>query len=170
MPAKTLRWLALVLPLLLLAGGIVRGERAIRSGETWHFEVGGYDPRDLLRGRYLRFRIVEQWGDPHDLDQASPAADCACLERTDGKSPPILHAASCSFARAECDDFVVLADLQSIDRFYIPEDQAKDLERRLQEAAARNAARAVIVINPNGTPVLVDLEVDGAPLRESRSR
>ena len=41
---------------------------------------------------------------------------------------------------------------------------------RLQEAAARNVARAVIVINPNGTPILVDLEVDGAPLSESRSR
>lgn len=170
MPTKAMRWLALILPLLVLAGGIVRGERAIRSGETWRFEVGGYDPRDLLRGRYLRFRIVEQWGEPYDYGQSSPAADCACLERTDDRSPPTLHAASCTFARAECDHFVVRADLQSIDRFYIPEDQARDLERRLQEAAARDAARAVIVINPNGTPILVDLEVDGAPLSESRSR
>ena len=37
-------------------------------------------------------------------------------------------------------------------------------------ARRRDAARAVIVINPRGAPTLVDLEVDGAPLSESRSR
>lgn len=170
MPTKALRWLALVLPLLVLAGGIVRGERAIRSGETWRFDIGGYDPRDLLRGRYLRFQIEERWGEPYDRDHKSPEADCACLERGDPGSPPIQHAASCAFARSECAHFVLRADLEAIDRFYIPEAKARDLERRLQDAAARDAARAVIVINPRGAPILVDLEVDGAPLSESRSR
>ena len=29
----------------VLAGGIVRGERAVRTGDEWLFDVAGYDPR-----------------------------------------------------------------------------------------------------------------------------
>jgi len=153
----------LLLPLLVLGAGIVRGECAIRSGEIWRFDIGGYDPRDLLRGRYLRFRIEPQWGDPHDQDLASRDAECACLERIAERSSAILHAASCASARASCDSFVVFAELAALDRFYVPEARAKELEQRLQSAAARDAAQALVSIDRNGSPTLVDLEIDGVP-------
>lgn len=166
MGSKAWRWFALVLPLLVLGIGIVRGERAIRTGETWHFDIGGYDPRDLLRGRYLRFRIEERWGEPHDatVDQA----DCACLEKAPGDAPPTLRAASCSFAKESCQNFVVRAELKNLDRFYIPEAHARDLEKRLQDAAARDAAQILVAIDRSGTPVIVDLLVDGASIGGSR--
>lgn len=162
MRSKAWRWFALVLPLLVLGVGIVRGERAIRMGEIWRFDIGGYDPRDLLRGRYLRFRIEEQWGEPREA--TAETMECACLERTGDETAPILHAASCSFARARCDSFVVRDELQKLDRFYIPEARAGDLEKRLQDAAARDAAQILVAIDRHGTPVIVDLLVDGTPI------
>ena len=164
MQSKAWRWFALALPLLVLVLGIVRGERAIRTGEIWRFDIGGYDPRDLLRGRYLRFRIEEQWGDPHDLSVEE--ADCACLERTSRDAAPNLHAASCSFARQSCDSFVVRAKLEKLDRFYIPEAKARELEERLQEATERDAAQILVRLDPHGTPVLIDLLLDGASISD----
>ena len=166
MGSKAWRWFALVLPLLVLGVGIVRGERAIRTGETWHFDIGGYDPRDLLRGRYLRFQIEEKWGEPHDANVGE--ADCACLEKVPDDAAPILRAASCSFAKQRCQSFVVRAKLKNLDRFYIPEARARDLEKRLQDAATRNAAQILVAIDRNGTPIIVDLLVDGAPLGAGR--
>jgi uncharacterized membrane-anchored protein len=164
MRTKGWRWFALALPLLVLGLGILRGERAIRAGEPWHFDIGGYDPRDLLRGHYLRFTVEEQWGDP--LDGSVEEADCACLERTPGGAAPILHPASCSFARESCDSFVVRAELDRLDRFYIPEARAQELEERLQDAATRDAAQILVRIDRKGTPVLVDLLIDGKPVAE----
>lgn len=164
MRSRGLRFLALALPLLVLGLGILRGERAIRTGEPWRFDIGGYDPRDLLRGHYLRFVVETQWGDP--LDGSVEEADCACLERTPGEATPTLHAASCSFARQSCDSFVVRAELDGLDRFYIPEARAQELEARLQDAATRDAAQILVRIDRKGTPVLVDLLIDGKPVAE----
>ena len=49
--------LALALPLVVIAIGIVRGELHLAGARRWTFEVGGYDPRDLLQGRYLAYRL-----------------------------------------------------------------------------------------------------------------
>ena len=162
MPNKAWRWFALVLPLLVLGVGIVRGEHAIRTGEPWRFDIGGYDPRDLLRGHYLLFRVELQLGEPHD--EVAEGAECACLERTPDDAAPILRPASCSFARASCDSFVVRGELEKLDRFYIPEARAREFEKILQDAAARDAAQILVRINRNGTPTLVDLLVDGTPI------
>ena len=164
MQSKAWRWFALALPLLVLGLGIVRGERAIRTGELWRFDIGGYDPRDPLRGRYLRFQVEEQWGAPHDL--AVEAADCACLERASEDLAPILRPASCSFARQSCDSFVVRAKLEQLDRFYIPEGRAAELEERLRDAAGRDASQILVRIDRHGTPVLIDLLIDGASIGE----
>ena len=41
-----------------------------------------------------------------------------------------------------------------------------ELEERLQDAASRDAAQIVVAIDRNGTAVIVDLLVDGAPILE----
>ena len=164
--ARHWRWFALWLPIVVLGVGIARGEHAIRSGEIWRFDVSGYDPRDLLRGHYLRFRIEEQWGDPYDHAGPASEADCACLERREDGEPPLLHAASCGFARGQCEDFVIREELLELDRFYVPEAKARELERRLQEARARDEAKLLVAIDRDGHPVIADLLIDGVSLSE----
>lgn len=164
MRSRVWRWFALILPLVVLVVGVVRGERALRVGETWWFDITGYDPQDLLRGRYLRFQVEEQWGEPYDATDDD--ADCACLERTTVQAAPVLRAASCSFARASCDRFIVRTELDQLDRFYVPEARARELEAWLQDAASRDAAQIVVAIDRDGSAVIVDLLVDGAPILE----
>ena len=50
--------LALVLPLVGLAGMWASTERWSRQGTDWLVPVEGYDPRDLLRGHYVQFRYA----------------------------------------------------------------------------------------------------------------
>ncbi len=157
MKASHLRWFALWLPIVVLAVGMVRGEYAIRTGVIWEFDVDGYDPRDLLRGHYLRFRLDAQWADPYDHEGPASEAECACLERTTASEPPLLHAASCEYAREECEHFVIVEELLGLDRFYVPEDRARELERNLQAAASRGEARLLVAIDRDGHPTIADL-------------
>jgi uncharacterized membrane-anchored protein len=50
---------AVALPLLAIVLGIVRAERFLGRTRDFVLEIGGYDPRDLLRGHYLQFTPVE---------------------------------------------------------------------------------------------------------------
>ena len=48
-------WLSLLLPVVVLAAGIARHEMARLGAEEWRIPVDGFDPRDTLRGLYVRF-------------------------------------------------------------------------------------------------------------------
>lgn len=47
--------LALLLPLLVLGGNILRHQFNLLGAAEWRIPVSGYDPRDPLRGRFVRF-------------------------------------------------------------------------------------------------------------------
>ena len=47
--------LALLLPVVVLAALTVREEMARRDSQSWRIPVEGFDPRDTLRGLYVRF-------------------------------------------------------------------------------------------------------------------
>ena len=52
------RWpllLALLLPVVVLVAATGRHEMARHDAETWRIPVEGFDPRDTLRGLYVRF-------------------------------------------------------------------------------------------------------------------
>ena len=49
--------IALALPVLLLGVMIYDAERRQREGETVRVVLRGYDPRDLLRGRYITYQF-----------------------------------------------------------------------------------------------------------------
>src|SRR5262249_56540913 len=79
---------AAALPLLVIVLGIVRAERFLGRTRDFVFEIGGYDPRDLLRGHYLQFRLT---ADP--LPQREACVDdpqgtcCLCLTRAPPRQP-----------------------------------------------------------------------------------
>jgi hypothetical protein len=76
MKAPTLPlWFAVLLPIVAFAGLVVRAELLRASGPVFHVAIAGYDPRDLLQGHYLRYRL--QWPADGECDGATC---CLCLQ------------------------------------------------------------------------------------------
>lgn len=50
--------LALALPVLGLAGTLIASEAALSGATVWRISITGYDPRDPLRGHYIRFQYT----------------------------------------------------------------------------------------------------------------
>jgi hypothetical protein len=47
---------ALALPIVALAAGIAAAEAGARGATVWRLPIKGYDPRDPVRGHYVRYR------------------------------------------------------------------------------------------------------------------
>ena len=76
MKSHTLQlWFALLLPIVAFLGLVGRAELLRASGPVFHVAIAGYDPRDLLQGHYLRYRL--QW--PAD-GACDGATCCLCLQ------------------------------------------------------------------------------------------
>ena len=83
------RWLllAVIVPLAGLLVLVGRAELAVRSGPSWQVAIEGYDPRDLLHGRYLQYQFDFNWRGQDTCGSGggtrSPSAGCClCLIRT----------------------------------------------------------------------------------------
>lgn len=79
-------WLAaaLLLPLLVLGHGIWRHQSNLSAAGEWHIPISGYDPRDPLRGQYIRFTY--NWELRGDGAPCLQEAGCnLCLSREEGR-------------------------------------------------------------------------------------
>ena len=154
--------LIVAIPFIVLCLLIVRAEYHLKVGEQWDIELTGYDPRDLLRGHYLRLRLNYDWN--KDLDNnSSDTSYCLCL-RDIGNQAPQVSKTDCSLARSYCDGFIRSEFEQELDRFYIPETQARKAEDLLRKARRDNKAYLRLSINKKGEPRIVDLLIDGESL------
>ncbi len=157
-------WLAIAvgLPVLVLAFGIVRAERHLASATRWSFDVTGYDPRDLLRGHYLQYRL-----DLHEQEALESCADdfgercCLCLDAAASNQPPVVRRASCELARQRCDGVLKTRYLSELTRYYIPEERAQELTQVFQDAAREHQTKLVVAIDESGKPQIDALLVDG---------
>lgn len=147
-------WMAVLLPLVPVLFGVVRAEWRLRAGTTWFFDVQGYDPRDLLRGRYLQFST-----DLHVTERGCSGAPscCYCLTRVGDRIPPRRAEMDCPRARSACDGFAARKEIDRVQRFYVSEARVQDAERLLRQHAARSTARVEVVIDDDGMPQIVDL-------------
>ena len=158
-----LQRIAVALPILLLAFIAGRAEWHLDHSETWHFAIRGYDPRDLLRGHYMTFRL--------DISPSEIIAGCAlkdpeccyCLEASDDLEAKTVLT-SCDMARTTCDAFVRTQPLHSFDRFYIPEDGRREMEQTLRSAAREDRALLAVAVSASGEPMIEGLLVDGVPI------
>lgn len=157
---------ALVLPLLAIGLGIVRAELFLADTNEFTFEVAGFDPRDLLRGHYLQFRVRvdEPLAVREPCDDANGHC-CLCLTRVAPGAPPLAERATCDTARASCDGALHTRYLDEPQRYYVPEERAHALEERLREAVERRAAQVVLAIDSQGEARVREMLVDGEPLR-----
>ena len=169
-----MRLVAVALPLLALVLMIGRAELHLRHADSWLLPIEGYDPRDPLRGHYLVFRLRL---DRLEAATASPACaledpDCCFCLAPGAVVPGVgfeteLTRAPCDEAIQQCTAFVRSAPLQALDRYYIPESDRFDLQRRLWDATARDAAFLEVAIDDAGRPAIRRLLVDGAPLLDT---
>ncbi len=168
------RWalLALALPLLMYLLAIVKAEYHLTQGEIHTFAISGYDPRDLLRGHYLRFQVDFDWAEEpstcptnpeQELELESAQECCLCLMKTEGPIPKVFHT-TCQEARVSCDGALRPAAAKDLHRYYIPEEQAQEAERLIREGWADRSAHILVSITPDGEAQIVDLQIDGHSL------
>jgi GDYXXLXY protein len=133
------RWLAfaLTLPLLGLAISWLNTHNMAQRGTDWQVEITGYDPRDLLRGHYIRYRYI--WpGDPALSD-----ADTLCLNGTAPKIDQAIGIKSehpvtgCrSVIRLGTNRHEAIYDLNT-GIYYVPQTAARPLEQKLADPALK---------------------------------
>lgn len=124
--------LAVLLPLAGLATGIVRQEIEQSRAVTWIIPVEGFDPRDPLRGHYIRFRY--RWTVEGDSPLCDKGLCRICLEHRNGT---VVARIERKTAPATCPHPV---DLQAshmeygfTSQIYVSEASAPQLEQSLRE-------------------------------------
>lgn len=159
--SRRLTLVAVVLPLLAVGLGIVRAELFRSHARDFVFEIAGFDPRDLLRGRYLQFRLrVEPLPVREPCDER--AADCClCLTQSGPDAVPYAERATCATARASCDGALRMRYLNDPQRYYVPEHRARELEQRLLSAMEHRRAHVVLAIDEQGEANVRELRIDG---------
>jgi hypothetical protein len=77
------KWLllaALLLPVLWLGGTALLNQRALGTASEWRIPIEGYDPRDPLRGQYIRFSYRWEVEGDESLCKAGTCAICLSQE------------------------------------------------------------------------------------------
>lgn len=160
---RKLVWLALALPLLVIVLAIARAELFLRGAQQFSLPIQGYDPRDLLQGRYLQFRLALDR--EHGLEREACGSDtqacCWCLTHVPGQESARAELAMCTTARAQCSGALPLTAAERPFRFYVPEAQAPAMERALGEARLTHQAFAVFAIDPSGEARVSELSLAG---------
>ncbi|MBF0310141.1 MAG: GDYXXLXY domain-containing protein [Magnetococcales bacterium] len=155
----------LVLALPILALMLLVGHKAYRShsGTEITLPVEGFDPRDLLAGHFIQYRV--DYGVPvcAHSEKDKPNVEwkaTVCLEPPAfiyGITPPEpcgLHLAGiCRHGRF----------IAGIERFYIPETEAGQLDAAVR--AKRGAIR--VHVGGDGKGVVTELLLDGKPWQEA---
>ncbi|MCU0822495.1 MAG: GDYXXLXY domain-containing protein [Spirochaetes bacterium] len=157
---------SLIFPIVFLAGLAVYKAAKISSGKEIVIPITGYDPRDLLSGHYLTFRL--------DLNNDTICGDekynlprvYVCLRQTadNGISSNITDDISpeqgCdAVLKGKCEYGTFLA---GIERYYIPEEHSAELDGIIR----KGNGKIVISIDRKGKAAIKDLLIDGRPWRE----
>lgn len=149
-------WLAPMLPALGIAALVVQAEIAVRSGQVFRIPIRGYDPRDLMHGHYLRYQFDFNWqGDDSctpELDKTlSSGTDgtvtregrlspecCLCLSdaQTANLGPAVRQIHCNSDERADCTAWIRSKDVMPPSRYFVPEEHAEELNRRVTDGPA----------------------------------
>lgn len=165
--------LAVALPLFVLALGMLRAEHHLRHNRRWVFDVTGYDPRDLLRGHYIQYRLVLDESDPAEsgvepCDEDPGAGCCLCLAANVPGGPTKVVRTTCEAAISRCDGALQTRYLDELQRYYIPEDRAGELSELFRDAAQDHRTQVVIAIDEAGRPQVDTLLVDDVPIDHAR--
>lgn len=174
MPQKSTIIAALFFPILALASLAGYHGYSYYKGKEFVLPIEGYDPRDLLSGHYLIYTIdyqLEETGTelcPKAKAQAEhnteptprPTTDYdayVCLEPREFSRFQPNHCRYYVKGRCEAGRFNA-----GLERFYVPETRAKELE----QLVLKSNAEIVLAALPKGRVVVKALLIDGKPFAE----
>ena len=155
--------IALLLPLVALLLLIVRAELVLKQGRRWTVAITGYDPRDLVRGHYLLFRLKGKPASSLDEQCPSTSEDCYLgLERqggdTSARPEPTMRRVY-SYQTKQGDSAFPAATEENLHKYFIPEDKGAVLERAIRE----KEASLVLAVSATGEVVIKDLLLNDEP-------
>lgn len=159
---------ALIVPLMVMGAWYFRWYRIIKSEYRVEFAVAGYDPRDLLSGHFLNFKVELGSFEPSICSnfRAIQGVDtCVCVGKSDGsKFDQALSSHECGsqscevFLKGSCDSQRFRAD--NLNVFYFDEKYS-----RLLAVIPPNAS-IVVHVNGRGDGLIKDFKVDGMPYQD----
>lgn len=170
--------LALLLPLIVLAG--VTGDAVAKrntGGKIWQVKIAGYDPRDLLYGHYLTYRMAwdirENASFPYNSYPYGEQT-CLCLNSSgSGGRDPVATPLSCGMEKTmQCESVIrvnrsggsvySLNMKDAAQRHFIPEENARHVERLLRTDG--HTLRVEFMARSDRSAHIRDLYVDDQPL------
>ncbi|MBI5495183.1 MAG: GDYXXLXY domain-containing protein [Deltaproteobacteria bacterium] len=160
MTATVRRVVVLALPVVVLAAMVLRAEVIIAQGRHYVLDIEGYDPRDLLRGQYLRFRV--RWSGGFG-GACTPGEEgcCVCFGENAEPDRPWVHHVACTEMSA-CQAFINPESARTVNQYFIPEDMGGPLERAIRE----KRATIRVAVSSRGEVIIEDLLLDGQPWRD----
>lgn len=159
-------WLILgfIIPILCLTLLTLNHHWQRMHGTTVTLPVKGYDPRNLLAGHYVIYRV--DYG--MVVSCITPQRAVMCLNHNkdnkwqgallkEGVDPTLTRCAA--FIKGTCNANLFTAD---IERFYIPERFAAQLDK----AVRGDQGQVVLKVSPSGKAVVTDLLIEGRSWRD----
>ena len=150
---------ALAFPVVILIGMTGINEYYLRTSQSLVLPVQGYDPRDLLSGHYLIYKVDYGLSCPEDLENF-PVTAYICFKPLkyivafkQPKNCPLFIKGECLGNR----EFQANAN-----RYYIPEDKARQLEDLFLKADKKNV---VLSVTGKGHVLVKDLIIDGQSIK-----
>ncbi len=143
---------AVALPIIVLFSLIFYKQHIVNTGETVVLTIEGVDPRDLLSGHYLNYRIDFQ-AENQCNNQFINTQLCLRPYRRFAKEDQVdvdcqlYLSGSCRAGQFKA----------GIERYYIPEADAKELDKLVRESRGK----LLVSINKEGKAVIKDLLIDG---------
>ncbi len=148
--------IALIIPILVLAVWVGYKQFTFSIGKEITLPIMGYDPRDLLSGHYLTYRI--DYGIGGICAGSFRGQDgyvCLSPKRFSSWRPE-----NCKLMiKGFCSRSQFIA---GIERYYVPEKDAKRLEGLVQSGEAS----IVLSVSPIGEAQIKDLLINGKPWRD----
>ena len=159
---KSLRILAVTLPIVVMLGWFAKLE-LVKKGPKLVFSVTGYDPRDLLAGHFLTYRVnygEEVCRAPGDYAAVICAADPGAPSFDVYRGPLAGRPGKCHyFIKGTCQGKRFLPD-QPLERYYIPEKYSHKLATVPQNSSIE------VSVNDKGDALVTDFLIDGKSLKQ----
>lgn len=146
---------ALIFPILALILLTAYKKYKLAFGKEVQLSISGYDPRDLLSGHYLTYRVdYDAKNICSKVTRKVPGYICLEPRRFHFSKPEgckLFIKGTCNRNRFEA----------GIERYYIPESEAKRLDKDVRS----NKGSIVIMVAANGKAQIKELLIDGKSWR-----
>lgn len=168
---------ALTLPVLALAALVGQQEWLLANTRTLSVPLTGFDPRDLLRGHYIRAQLDWSWERPPSVEEYQAVEGALCVLEETAKPRVRFLAGWKASDRTDAECRLIIAGrarppsrfaptaLDNGDgaiQFYVPESRANDLETLMRERPG--SLTTDLAVRADGGAAIKALRVDGEVL------